>query len=88
MLLVLPLDTATCSGVQTFEGTNWTVFWEVNGSNITFGMYGPRDGWIGIGFSEVQGGLQSVSVATPLAVCLHTLIPSAPSCSPYTCEML
>ena len=62
MLLVLPLDTATCSGIHIFEGTNWTVSWAVNGSNITFTMFGPADGWIGIGLSSFLN-----SPATPVS---------------------
>ena len=52
MLLVLPLESALCRDSYTFEGTNWTVSWAVAGSNITFAMFGPADGWIGVGFTS------------------------------------
>ena len=63
---------AACGSNYTFLGTNWTVFWSVTGSNITFGMFGPANGWIGIGFSE-SPSLDSVSfvVVNPL----HCIIP-------------
>ena len=61
MLRTIPiLCAALCNDNYTFEGTNWTVYWSVTGSNITFDMFGPADGWIGIGFSETPG-LDSVS---------------------------
>ena len=34
--------------------------WTVTGRNITFGMFGPADGWLGIGFSETPS-FQSIS---------------------------
>ena len=57
---------AACIGNYTFEGTNWTVGWGVSGSNISFLLFGPVDGWIGIGFSEAPG-LDSVSFVTWLS---------------------
>ena len=60
---------ATCFGNYTFEGTNWTVSWTVTGRNITFGMFGPAGGWLGIGFSETPD-LDSVSLP-PLSHSTH-----------------
>ena len=57
------IGTTICAGYYTFLGTNWTVYWSVNGSNITFRMYGPADGWIGVGVAS-SGGLYPVSFAT------------------------
>lgn len=54
-----------CDGYYTFEGTPWTVSWTVTGRNITFGMFGPADGWLGIGFSETPS-FQSVSFTLAL----------------------
>ena len=54
-----------CNGSYTFEGTHWTVSWTVTGRNITFSMFGPADGWLGIGFSETPS-FQSVSFTLAL----------------------